>query len=41
MLAPNYWEGAIEINGATRGGRIGGVGYLEMTGYYRPVEMGR
>ncbi len=36
MLAPNYWEGAIEINGATRGGRIGGVGYLEMTGYVPP-----
>jgi predicted secreted hydrolase len=40
-LAPNYWEGAIEIKGVTRGGRIGGVGYLEMTGYDHPVEMGR
>src|SRR5579883_2533311 len=40
-LAPNYWEGAIVLEG-TRGGKaIHGVGYLEMTGYDRPFEIGR
>jgi predicted secreted hydrolase len=28
-----YWEGAVNYSGSTRG-----VGYLEMTGYDRPVE---
>ncbi len=31
----SYWEGAIEINGSRRG-----AGYLEMTGYTAPVNMG-
>jgi predicted secreted hydrolase len=35
---PSYWEGAIEITGAKRGTLITGVGYLEMTGYDRPLE---
>ena len=39
-LAPNYWEGAIEIQGTRDGKPIEGVGYLEMTGYDRPVELG-
>jgi predicted secreted hydrolase len=39
-LATNYWEGAIEIQGTREGKNIAGVGYLEMTGYDRPVEMG-
>ena len=29
-----YWEGAIEYSGSQRG-----VGYLEMTGYHKPVRM--
>jgi predicted secreted hydrolase len=29
----NYWEGAVDYSGTHRG-----VGYLEMTGYYRPVH---
>ncbi|MEO7652044.1 MAG: lipocalin-like domain-containing protein [Bryobacteraceae bacterium] len=29
---PNYWEGAVKFSGSSRG-----VGYLEMTGYDRPV----
>jgi len=37
-LAPNYWEGAIQLSGARRQERIAGVGYLEMTGYDRPVR---
>jgi len=40
-LAPNYWEGSIEINGEKGETPVTGVGYLEMTGYDRPVEMGR
>jgi len=31
---PAYWEGAVTYSGSTAG-----VGYLEMTGYDRPVEM--
>jgi predicted secreted hydrolase len=43
-LSPSYWEGAVTYNG-TAGDPIGaggihGVGYLEMTGYDRPFEMG-
>ena len=40
-LAPSYWEGAIAIEGTRGGASIRGVGYLEMTGYARPLEMGR
>lgn len=40
-IAPSYWEGAIAIEGTRRGESIRGVGYLEMTGYARPFEMGR
>jgi len=38
-LSPSYWEGAIRLAG-TRGVRpLIGAGYLEMTGYDRPVRM--
>lgn len=38
--APSYWEGSIKV-AATRNGRpISGLGYLEMTGYAGPVQMG-
>ena len=40
-IAPSYWEGAIAIEGTRRGESIRGVGYLEMTGYARPFEIGR
>jgi predicted secreted hydrolase len=36
----NYWEGAISVAGKRGGAGIQGVGYLEMTGYDRPIEMG-
>jgi predicted secreted hydrolase len=39
-LAPSYWEGAITIQGTREGKSVHGVGYLEMTGYDRPIEMG-
>jgi predicted secreted hydrolase len=29
----SYWEGAIDVAGVTRGRRVTGRGYLEMTGY--------
>jgi predicted secreted hydrolase len=32
-LAVRYWEGAVRIEGVRGGRRIGGRGYLEMTGY--------
>jgi predicted secreted hydrolase len=40
-IAPSYWEGAIAIEGTRGGASVRGVGYLEMTGYGRPLEMGR
>jgi predicted secreted hydrolase len=37
-FAPAYWEGAIALAGRKGGAAIGGVGYLEMTGYDHPIE---
>jgi predicted secreted hydrolase len=39
-LSPNYWEGAISVAGKRQDIVVGGVGYLEMTGYDRPFRMG-
>jgi predicted secreted hydrolase len=38
-LAPNYWEGAIVLSGRRNAQPLSGVGYLEMTGYDRPVQL--
>jgi predicted secreted hydrolase len=38
-LAPTYWEGAIVLTGTRNSQPLRGAGYLEMTGYDRPVEM--
>ncbi|HEY4877638.1 MAG TPA: lipocalin family protein, partial [Candidatus Acidoferrales bacterium] len=38
---PNYWEGATRFTGTREAAPIRGVGYLEMTGYDRPVPMGQ
>jgi predicted secreted hydrolase len=38
--SPNYWEGSISIRGRRGKYDITGVGYLEMTGYDRPVVLG-
>jgi predicted secreted hydrolase len=38
-LAPNYWEGAMELYGKRNLQTIRGVGYLEMTGYDHPVHL--
>ena len=40
-IAPSYWEGAIAIEGTRGGASVQGVGYLEMTGYDRTMEIGR
>lgn len=40
QIIPNYWEGAIQLNGQRRGEAMTGVGYLEMTGYDRAVKLG-
>lgn len=40
-LTPNYWEGAIAIEGTRDGKSMKGVGYLEMTGYDRPYSIGK
>jgi len=37
-LLPAYWEGAMVFDGHKREAPIGGVGYLEMTGYDRPIK---
>jgi predicted secreted hydrolase len=38
-IAPSYWEGAIQLGGHRGKSPLGGVGYLEMTGYDRPVNL--
>jgi predicted secreted hydrolase len=37
-MAPSYWEGAILLQGKKNASDIAGSGYLEMTGYDRPVS---
>ena len=37
-LSPSYWEGAIDISGKRGSSSISGVGYLEMTGYDKPLD---
>ena len=39
-LSPTYWEGAVEFQGHIGEAQVGGVGYLEMTGYDKPIELG-
>jgi predicted secreted hydrolase len=38
-VIPNYWEGAITLAGHQGPQPIDGVGYLEMTGYDRPLDL--
>jgi len=40
-FAPNYWEGAIVLTGRRNQQSLSGVGYLEMTGYDRPVPIAK
>jgi predicted secreted hydrolase len=39
-LTPSYWEGSVSYDGIREGAKIRGAGYLEMTGYDHPFEMG-
>ena len=38
-IAPSYWEGAITLGGHRGKTPLGGIGYLEMTGYDRAVKL--
>lgn len=38
-IAPAYWEGAVTYQGRSHGQPINGVGYLEMTGYDKRVDL--
>jgi predicted secreted hydrolase len=40
-LVPKYWEGAIVLTGRRNAQPLSGVGYLEMTGYDRPVQFAK
>lgn len=40
-LAPVYWEGAVRYEGEREGSTVEGKGYLEMTGYDKPVVLVR
>jgi predicted secreted hydrolase len=33
-----YWEGAVEVLGELRGGPVTGQGYVELTGYAKPMK---
>lgn len=37
-LAPSYWEGAVVLQGKKNASDVTGSGYLEMTGYDRPIS---
>jgi predicted secreted hydrolase len=39
-LTPSYWEGSVTYDGSRQGTKIQGAGYLEMTGYDRPFDLG-
>ena len=39
QFTPTYWEGAIALSGRRNAQPLSGVGYLEMTGYDRPVQL--
>ena len=34
-----YWEGAVDVHGVYQGSPLQGVGYVELTGYAKPLEM--
>jgi predicted secreted hydrolase len=38
-LGPTYWEGAALYEGRRNGQAIHGTGYLEMTGYDKPIDL--
>ncbi len=40
-FSPTYWEGAMDFQGTAKGEPVRGAGYLEMTGYDRPVNLGQ
>lgn len=39
-ISPSYWEGAVTYDGQIHGLPVKGTGYLEMTGYAKPLRPG-
>ena len=39
-VSPAYWEGAVTYQGQIHSQPVEGVGYLEMTGYAKPLQLG-
>ncbi len=39
-ISPSYWEGAVTYVGSEHSRAVHGVGYLEMTGYAKPMRLG-
>lgn len=37
--AKTYWEGAVRVSASRQGVPLGGVGYVEMTGYAEPLRI--
>ncbi len=37
-LSYSYWEGAVKVSGSLGGNPVSGVGYVELTGYARPMK---
>jgi predicted secreted hydrolase len=33
-----YWEGAVEVSGQLHGAPVAGQGYVELTGYAKPMK---
>ena len=40
QVGPSYWEGAMNFTGDKAGQPVEGLGYLEMTGYDKPLTIG-
>ncbi len=40
-VSPAYWEGAVTYSGRIHREPVQGVGYLEMTGYAKPLQLGQ
>ena len=39
-VSPTYWEGAVHFRGRMGADEVSGAGYLEMTGYDKPIQLG-
>jgi predicted secreted hydrolase len=39
-VSPTYWEGSVRFRGRMGSAEVSGAGYLEMTGYDKPIQLG-